>query len=34
MELNPVMNNQGKYVDPQKGINENPFTKQGIGSLA
>ena len=27
MELNPVMNNQGKYVDPQKGINDNPFTK-------
>ena len=27
MELNPVMNNQGKYVDPQKGINENPFQK-------
>ena len=27
MELNPVMNNQGKYVDPQKGINDNPFAK-------
>ncbi len=27
MEMNPVMNNQGKYVDPQKGINDNPFTK-------
>ena len=27
MELNPVMNNQGKYVDPQKGINDNPFQK-------
>jgi len=27
MEMNPVMNNQGKYVDPQKGINDNPFQK-------
>tara|TARA_R100000700_G_C3179389_1_gene155777 strand:- start:3020 stop:6388 length:3369 start_codon:yes stop_codon:yes gene_type:complete len=27
MELNPVMNNQGKYVDPQKGINDNPFAQ-------
>jgi hypothetical protein len=27
MELNPVMNNQGKYVDPQRGINDNPFAK-------
>jgi hypothetical protein len=33
MEMNPVMNNQGKYTDIQKGINDNPFTKQGIGSL-
>ena len=34
MELNPVMNNQGKYVKPQRGMNDNPFTKKGIGSLA
>ena len=33
MEMNPIMNNQGKYTDIQKGINDNPFTKQGIGSL-
>ena len=33
MEMNPVMNNQGKYTDIQKGINDNPFPKQGIGSL-
>tara|TARA_R100000654_G_scaffold1701_2_gene6260 strand:- start:336 stop:3725 length:3390 start_codon:yes stop_codon:yes gene_type:complete len=32
MELNPVMNNQGKYVKMQSGMNDNPFTK-GIGSL-
>ena len=25
MELNPIMNNQGKYVDMQQGINDNPF---------
>ena len=25
MEMNPVMNNQGKYTDIQKGINDNPF---------
>ena len=25
MELNPIMNNQGKYVDMQRGINDNPF---------
>jgi len=25
MELNPVMNNQGKYTDIQTGINDNPF---------
>ena len=25
MEMNPVMNNQGKYVDMQTGINDNPF---------
>jgi hypothetical protein len=33
MEMNPVMNNQGKYVKPQRGMNDNPFTKKGIGSL-
>jgi len=27
MELNPIMNNQGKYTDIQQGINDNPFTK-------
>ena len=27
MELNPVMNNQGKYTDMQQGMNDNPFTK-------
>jgi len=25
MEMNPVMNNQGKYTDIQTGINDNPF---------
>ena len=33
MEMNPIMNNQGKYVKPQQGMNDNPFTKKGIGSL-
>ena len=33
MELNPVMNNQGKFNTPQRGINDNPFQKEGIGSL-
>jgi len=33
MEMNPVMNNQGKYTDIQTGINDNPFPKKGIGSL-
>ena len=27
MVMNPVMNNQGKFVDPQKGINDNPFVQ-------
>ena len=27
MELNPIMDNQGKYTDMQQGINDNPFTK-------
>ena len=27
MELNPVMNNQGKFNTPQRGINDNPFQK-------
>ena len=27
MELNPIMNNQGKYTDMQQGMNDNPFTK-------
>ena len=25
MEMNPVMNNQGKFTDIQTGINDNPF---------
>ena len=25
MEMNPVMNNQGKFTDMQTGINDNPF---------
>ena len=33
MELNPVMNNQGKFVKPQMGMNDNPFAGRGIGSL-
>jgi hypothetical protein len=33
MEMNPVMNNQGKYTKPQRGMNDNPFVKKGIGSL-
>ena len=33
MELNPVMNNQGKFVKPQMGMNDNPFAGKGIGSL-
>ena len=33
MEMNPIMNNQGKYTDIQTGINDNPFPKKGIGSL-
>jgi hypothetical protein len=28
VELNPVMNNQGKFNKPQKQINDNPFLKQ------
>jgi hypothetical protein len=27
MELNPIMDNQGKYTDIQKGVNDNPFAK-------
>jgi hypothetical protein len=34
MELNPVMNNQGKFVKPQMGMNDNPFAGRGIGSLS
>jgi hypothetical protein len=33
MEMNPVMNNQGKFTKPQRGMNDNPFVKKGIGSL-
>jgi hypothetical protein len=33
MELNPIMNNQGKFVKPQMGMNDNPFAGRGIGSL-
>jgi hypothetical protein len=33
MEMNPVMNNQGKYAKPQRGMNDNPFAGKGIGSL-
>jgi len=33
MEMNPVMNNQGKFNKPQRGMNDNPFVKKGIGSL-
>ena len=27
-DLNPVMGNDGKFTDPQKGIKDNPFLKQ------
>ena len=27
--LNPIMGNDGKFTDPQKGIKDNPFLKQG-----
>ena len=32
IEYNPIMDNQGKYTEPQKQINQNPFTdnKSGI----
>ena len=32
VELNPVMNNQGKFNKPQKQINDNPFAKKGMMS--
>jgi len=31
MQLNPVMNNQGKYNTPQSQMNDNPFTKSAKG---
>ena len=30
--LNPIMGNDGKFTDPQKGIKDNPFLKQGKDS--
>ena len=29
--MNAVMDNKGKFTEIQKGINENPFVKKGIG---
>ncbi len=31
MQLNPVMDNQGKYNTPQSQMNDNPFTKSAKG---
>jgi len=31
MQLNPVMDNQGKYNTPQTQMNDNPFTKSAKG---
>ena len=31
VELNPVMNNQGKFNKPQKQMNDNPFLNKGNG---
>ena len=28
MQMNPIMNNQGKYTAPQTSMNDNPFLKQ------
>tara|TARA_R100001082_G_scaffold11495_1_gene6220 strand:+ start:7 stop:669 length:663 start_codon:yes stop_codon:yes gene_type:complete len=31
MQLNPIMDNQGKYNTPQTQMNDNPFTKSAKG---
>ena len=28
MQMNPIMDNQGKYTTPQTSMNDNPFLKQ------
>ena len=28
-DLNPIMGNDGKYTQPQTGINDNPFINKG-----
>jgi hypothetical protein len=29
MQMNPIMDNQGNYTEPQTGINDNPFINKG-----